>query len=677
MLTTISIKNISGKMLKILLLLVLFAGCVQDDDYDIPPIAGCQEIELTATKSLEEIFDATTTEVAQYSQPDIVEAYVTSNDQSGNFHQILHLQDKEGTRGFSLPIAVNELYTNFNPGSKVFVKLENTYTQIHFDGLKIGNKAIDEKTGEPYLDKIPPTNYKNIIINTCEIIDEEELVTPLSLSEITDAHLNTLIELKDVQFENAALGKTLYDPNTDIGGGTNYLIQDISESAITFRTLSFADFGNTSVPEGNGTIRGVLSKFSNTYQFLIRDISDLNLDNERKRIGFAENVSGTKTTIADVRDYFTGSDVKIFDDVYIEGVITLSGIDQGNASERVAFIQDETAGIAMRLSSKTSLKQGNKVKVNLKDAILLNLKGLLYANVVQYQQVQFLEENADLPSPKTISIDELNSDAYQAQLVQIEAVQFEEATGTFKGERTLWDCRDTFRLSTARAATFANENYPEKNGTIIGVASVDKEPILVIRDLSDVAGMTDDRCIPMGDLSEKVFFTELADPDNNAKARFIEIYNAEDKPLDLRDWTIERYTNDNMTSNASIDLTGVTIAPKQAFVIAVDAEEFEKVYGFAPDLDGKSNGPADSNGDDNIVLKDPNGKIIDIFGVVGEDGTGTNHEFEDGRANRKASVVRGNPVYTFSEWEIWNDTGGAGTTKAPQNAPEDFTPGVR
>lgn len=669
--------NSIGTTLKLFSIFILFAGCVQDDDYAIPPIANCQETELKATKSLEEIFDATTTEVAQYTQPDIVVAYVTSNDQSGNFNQILHLQNKEGTRGFSLPVAVKDLYTSFNPGRKVFVKLENTYTQIHFDGLKIGNKAIDEVTGEPYLDKIPPTNYKNIIINTCEVVDEEELVTLLKLGEITDAHLNTLIELQDVQFEEAALGKTLYDPITDVGGGTNYLIQDISEESIAFRTLSFADFGNSPVPEGNGTVRGVLSKFSNTYQLLIRDVSDLNLINERKRIGFAENISGTKTTIAAIRDFYTGSDVKIFDDLYIEGVITLSGIDKGNASERVAFIQDETAGIALRLSSKTSLKQGYKVKVNLKDAVLLNLKGLLYANIVQYKQVQFVEENAPMPLPKTISIDELNSDAYQAQLVQIRSVQFEEETGIFKGEQTLWDCRDSFTLSTARSATFANENYPEKNGTITGVAAVNREPVLLIRDLSDVAEMTNERCVPMGDLSEKLFFTELADPNNNSKARFIEIYNAEDKPLDLRDWVIERYTNENSTVSASIDLTGVTIAPKQAFVIAVDAEEFEKVFGFAPDMDGTSTGPAGSNGDDNMVLKDPNGKIIDMFGEIGRDGSGTNHEFEDGRAYRKASVVKGNPVYTFDEWEIWNDTGGAGTTKAPQNAPEDFTPGIR
>ena len=48
-------------------------------------------------------------------------------------------------------------------------------------------------------------------------------------------------------------------------------------------------------------------------------------------------------------------------------------------------------------------------------------------------------------------------------------------------------------------------------------------------------------------------------------------------------------------------------------------------------------GPADSNGDDNIALLAPDGSIIDMFGVAGEDGSGTGHEFEDGRAERACS----------------------------------------
>ena len=54
-----------------------------------------------------------------------------------------------------------------------------------------------------------------------------------------------------------------------------------------------------------------------------------------------------------------------------------------------------------------------------------------------------------------------------------------------------------------------------------------------------------------------------------------------------------------------------------------------------------------------------------------------NHEFEDGAALRKLSVFSGNSVFTMSEWTIYNDTGDEGTINQPQNAPLDFSPGVR
>ena len=79
----------------------------------------------------------------------------------------------------------------------------------------------------------------------------------------------------------------------------------------------------------------------------------------------------------------------------------------------------------------------------------------------------------------------------------------------------------------------------------------------------------------------------------------------------------------------------------------------------------------DSNGDDNIALR--NGTTIyDIFGVPGVDGTNTAHEFEDGRAERKASVTAPSSTWVASEWNIDNDSGGG---DGAQDAPSGYDPG--
>ncbi len=119
------------------------------------------------------------------------------------------------------------------------------------------------------------------------------------------------------------------------------------------------------------------------------------------------------------------------------------------------------------------------------------------------------------------------------------------------------------------------------------------------------------------------------------------------------------------------------IKVQNTLVISQNAAEFETVYGFNLDLGVGINSPADSNGDDNLELVDPFGTIIDVFGIVGEDGSGTDHGFEDGRAVRNPDVFQANSTFTFSEWMIYNDTGGSGTTNLPQIAPDDFTPGQR
>ena len=226
---------------------------------------------------------------------------------------------------------------------------------------------------------------------------------------------------------------------------------------------------------------------------------------------------------------------------------------------------------------------------------------------------------------------------------------------------------------------FQSVLIPENNGSITGVLLKDRNDFqLAIRSLADV-DFTMDRCEEeiTTFTSNNIIISEIADPNNNSGARFIELYNSSNEVLDLNGWSLRRYTNANTEISSEIDLTGLIILGESTLVISPNAEEFELVYGFPADLAVSTNSPADSNGDDNLELVDPFGTVIDVFGIIGEDGSGTNHEFEDGKAVRNLEISSANPIYTFSEWSIFNDTGGAGTTNLPQNAPEDFTPGSR
>jgi hypothetical protein len=331
-------------------------------------------------------------------------------------------------------------------------------------------------------------------------------------------------------------------------------------------------------------------------------------------------------------------------------------------------------------------KSGEVYKLGASFSSFGNLSvGRLPVKAVQQHLLLSCGETADL-LPFATTFDMLH-DGMINTLVSFQEVEVVESElgnpyAVFQEEtqRLLKDCNgNEMVLLNSGYADFWEDPLPEGSGSITAVLLKDNGQYqLVIRDLQDVE-LSNARCVVVPDefTSTAIFISELADPDNNTGARFVELYNAATEDLDLNGWTLRRYTNANTEVGSTIDLSDFVIGAQSTFVISPNAVEFELAYGFAPDMGVSTNSPADSNGDDNLELVDPFGTVVDAFGLIGEDGSGTNHEFEDGRAVRKLAIITANPMYTFDEWEIYNDTGDAGTINLPHNAPMDFTPGQR
>ena len=101
----------------------LFSACV-NDTFDIPVKANCVSPELTKTKEVSAIYGVATNITATYPADDIIEAYVISSDEGGNFYKSMYLQAVDGTKGFNLSVDEVNTYTkNLQPGKRVFLKL--------------------------------------------------------------------------------------------------------------------------------------------------------------------------------------------------------------------------------------------------------------------------------------------------------------------------------------------------------------------------------------------------------------------------------------------------------------------------------------------------------------------------------------------------------------------------
>jgi hypothetical protein len=142
--------------------------------------------------------------------------------------------------------------------------------------------------------------------------------------------------------------------------------------------------------------------------------------------------------------------------------------------------------------------------------------------------------------------------------------------------------------------------------------------------------------------------------------KFVELTNTGDTALDLSGYSIGNINNgDPSSNNAPSTLSGM-IAPGDSYVISYENNDepgigmFFDTYGFDPDYFDTG---AWINGDDVIVLYPGNPGAphdgtgaIDVYGVVGVDGTGEVWEYTDGYSYRLPDYIAGqNPMVT-DEW---------------------------
>lgn len=281
------------KKFKIILTTALFTtlfSCVNGDDYGTPDLSN-ECVTLTTTKEVIDITSTSQSNHQEWTGEDIIEAYVTSSDEGGNFYKSISLVSTNGNIGFSIPVDAYNLYTKYEPGRLVYINMKNRYYQIDNSATVIGSLYDGGDITNPNNDdvgRISGVEYEDIILRSCTNVNEDDLVNHLTIAQaLNNQYINKLIEFDNVQFTDASLNQNYYDTDVfTIGGGTNHQVTDEFGNTITVRVSEFATFAGDQIPSGNGKIRGVLTKFGSTFQFMIRTLNDVNLNNDRLEIDF-------------------------------------------------------------------------------------------------------------------------------------------------------------------------------------------------------------------------------------------------------------------------------------------------------------------------------------------------------------------------------------------------------
>ncbi len=142
--------------------------------------------------------------------------------------------------------------------------------------------------------------------------------------------------------------------------------------------------------------------------------------------------------------------------------------------------------------------------------------------------------------------------------------------------------------------------------------------------------------------------------------RFVEVANRSGQPISLTGYELWRYSNGAATpstTGGTVALGNDTVGPGDAWVIGQQAGQggFAGVFGSEPDaFDSMISG----NGDDVYALVFQ-GQVVDVYGVVGVDGTGEPWEYSDATATRRVSIVAPSPVFHMGEWDVSTDPAAA------------------
>ena len=209
---------------------------------------------------------------------------------------------------------------------------------------------------------------------------------------------------------------------------------------------------------------------------------------------------GTRISISDLKDMFTGSPITLDSNYSINGNITCEETN-GNFYKE-AYIQDLSGAIKLKLDASGGLYIGDSVRVNLNGVTMSE-----YGDLIQLDNISVDEQIVKIATdrfvtPYTTSINNLNIEDDQSRLIKLDSVEFQSINVTYAdavnlatGERYLNDCNgNSILVRTSGYANFADDTVASGKGSIIGIFTrYGATKQFIIRDITEV-NMEGDRC---------------------------------------------------------------------------------------------------------------------------------------------------------------------------------------
>jgi len=277
-----------------------------------------------------------------------IKGIVNSSDQAGNFYKQLVIQDSTG--GIELKLEKGYLYNEYPIGQLIYVKCNGLYLSnangSHLLGYKGGTGLVT----------IPEIMIKNFIFKD-KFPGKEPTPDTLTSITCTDQYINKLVVFKNISFADA--GSVFADPLNLLGGMTPRNFADnLSATAIILRSSTYANFKNNILPLGVGNIKGILTRYNTSWQFMIRDNKDVYGFPPGLKIILKESFA---TSIGSFKQYSVdGPQIWVNDPQYL--CMKMSGYEAGTYTANEDWLISPSLNLTnytnVKLNFQTAMKYG-------------------------------------------------------------------------------------------------------------------------------------------------------------------------------------------------------------------------------------------------------------------------------------------------------------------------------
>lgn len=276
------------KKLNIILLLLAcfaFSACM-DDGYDTPTSSGRGNDSIKATNVV--TISDLKNDYKQYIETDYrdgvsytkidkdiqIKGYITGNDITGNLYNEVSLQDETG----AIIIAISEggLCGYLPVGTEILVNLK---------GLYIGNYGLQAEIGTPFTSSKGGTyvsRMSRMLWNQhFTYTGNTKTMEPVEFDVATWNKNRTqyggmLATLKNVKFKVSSDKETYANPGAGAGSKTIYFTGGSNtNSSVELYTSNYADFAAEKVPTGTVNVTGIVKRYNNYWEFIIRSLDDV------------------------------------------------------------------------------------------------------------------------------------------------------------------------------------------------------------------------------------------------------------------------------------------------------------------------------------------------------------------------------------------------------------------